>query len=152
MSLEFAEKVPRVRDKEKRKIESKKAWMKFKEARKKSGWTPSKTGRKPRTDLVRERLILHSAKTSASRKGIEINIDEYDIMIPEICPVLKIPIDVDAKRSYNSPSIDRIDPNKGYLKGNIQIISWRANLIKNNMTLEECELLLDHLRLINGVS
>lgn len=45
----------------------------------------------------------------------------------------------------NSPSIDRIDPAKGYIKGNIAVISWRANMLKNNMSVEEARLLLAYL-------
>lgn len=45
----------------------------------------------------------------------------------------------------HSPSIDRIDPTKGYIKGNIAVISWRANMLKNNMTVEEARLLLAYL-------
>jgi hypothetical protein len=36
-------------------------------------------------------------------------------------------------------SFDRIDPTKGYIKGNVQIVSQRANRIKSNSTLEEFE-------------
>ena len=46
------------------------------------------------------------------------------------------------KTEDNSYSLDRIDSTKGYIKGNVWIISKRANVIKNNATLEELELLL----------
>ena len=62
-----------------------------------------------------------------------------DISIPNKCPVLGIAIDpaVKGKRTDNSPSIDRLVPELGYVKGNIHIMSWRANRIKNNGSLED---------------
>ena len=49
-------------------------------------------------------------------------------------------------KSDNSYSLDRIDSNKGYIKGNVWIISNRANTIKNNASLEELELLMSNLK------
>ena len=103
-------------------------------------WIPLPLGKK--TFRQREHMILQSAKTSARKKNHELTITVEDIVIPTHCPILGVEIDRDAKRCYNSPSIDRIDPSKGYTKDNIHIISWRANLLKSNMTLEECEKLL----------
>ena len=45
-----------------------------------------------------------------------------------------------------SPSIDRIDSTKGYTKDNIQIISWRANRIKNDSTPEELMQIATYMR------
>ena len=57
-----------------------------------------------------------------------------DIVIPEKCPVFLVPIEV--------PSIDRIDPSKGYIPGNVRIISMRANMLKSDATLEEMDLIV----------
>ncbi len=70
-----------------------------------------------------------SAKGRAKRKGLEFNLTLDDVVIPVICPVFKTPI----KR----PSLDRLDNTKGYIKGNVFVISYRANCIKNNATIEE---------------
>lgn len=79
-----------------------------------------------------------SAKNRAAKKGLEFNIEESDIIIPAICPLLNIPIMFGTRKDYNSsPSIDRIDNTKGYIKGNIWIISKKANTMKNSATLEE---------------
>ncbi len=58
--------------------------------------------------------------------------------VPTRCPVLGIPIFLSSDCNFdNRGSIDRIDSKKGYMPGNIAIISMRANAIKNNGTAEE---------------
>lgn len=85
-----------------------------------------------------EVFILNRCRTRARRSNLEFNIELSDIVIPEVCPVLGIPlIRGKDKASINSPSVDRIDPNCGYTKGNIQIISNLANMMKNNATPEQ---------------
>lgn len=87
--------------------------------------------------------IYDRAKTRATRKRREFNIDLEDIVIPELCPVFDVPLVEDTEYA---PSIDRIDSSKGYVKGNIQIISRRANLLKNNATVEELEMVIKFLK------
>lgn len=96
----------------------------------------------------KERILLAKAKNRAKRKKIEFNIDITDVVIPDICPVLGIPIErtSDSKRFVpGSPTIDRIDNNKGYIKGNVMVISHRANALKWDATLSEIRLVLKHL-------
>lgn len=82
-----------------------------------------------------------AARNRAKRKGIEFNIDETDITIPEICPLLEIPIEYGTKSNYDrSPSLDRIDNTKGYIKGNVWVISKKANAMKNSATFEELKI------------
>jgi len=59
-----------------------------------------------------------------------------DIVIPEYCPYLKIKLDSFGVADF-CPSIDRIDSTKGYVKGNIEIISFQANRMKNTATVPE---------------
>lgn len=97
-----------------------------------------------------KRSLLRSARNRATRLGLEFDINEEDFEIPDTCPVLGIAI----KRSTGgqgcvkaeSPSIDRIVPSLGYVKGNISIISHRANLLKNNATPEEISKLNDYMQ------
>lgn len=85
-------------------------------------------------------------KKRAKEKGLEFNLTLDDIPpIPDVCPVLGIPIipnDGVNAPTDNSPSIDRIDSTKGYVKGNIRIISNRANRIKADATVEELRMVL----------
>lgn len=90
--------------------------------------------------------MLYSARRRAKTKGLEFNIVEDDLVLPELCPVLGIKLYQSTGRTGHGYSLDRIDSKVGYIKGNIQVISDRANRFKSNMTLEEAELLLKFLR------
>lgn len=82
--------------------------------------------------------ILLRTKKRAESKNIDFNLDESDIIIPKICPILEVPLIIGTKGNYEySPSIDRIDNTKGYIKGNVQIISKKANSMKNSASQEE---------------
>lgn len=85
-------------------------------------------------------VICTRAKKRARKLGIPFDLKKEDIIIPEFCPALGIKLEYsDGSMSDNSPSIDRIIPELGYVKNNIIIISNRANRLKNNATLEELE-------------
>ena len=85
-----------------------------------------------------EARLFHSAKSRAKQLGLPFNIDMADCHVPEYCPILGIPLNMEAEeRTDNTPSIDRIIPERGYVKGNVVVISWRANRLKNNATVEE---------------
>ena len=81
-----------------------------------------------------ESRMLARVKTRAKNKNREFNLELDDIIIPNICPILNIPI-IAKKGSpggdISSPALDRIDSKKGYIKGNIQVISQLANAMKN---------------------
>ena len=80
--------------------------------------------------------LFYNASANSKKKKLPIDIDpEYmkSLEFPDICPVLGIPILYDAEaRSENSPSLDKFDPKLGYVKGNVQIISWKANRLKSD--------------------
>ena len=100
----------------------------------------AKWGEKTKTDLYntcRERF--RNKKKNANRQGIEFSINFGEITFPTHCPILGIELDyfsIDGRKE-NTPSFDRKDPSKGYVKGNVFIISWRANRIKNDGTADE---------------
>jgi len=105
--------------------------------------TVCKECRKPRSQknyqgTAQEFRMWNSAKGRAKKFGIPFTITVDDIVIPELCPVLGIPLIPSAGRaSDNSPSLDQITPRGGYILGNIVVMSWKANRIKNNFTSME---------------
>lgn len=91
--------------------------------------------------------LLNQLKASAKKRGIDFDLttaDIDDIGIPITCPVLGIPL----KFNRGSPlddsiSFDRIDSSKGYTRDNLVIVSYRANKLKSNATLEEMRSLVN---------
>ncbi len=106
-----------------------------------------KWGDKQPTNLyTQQRNKFRAKKYSAERTGYEWGIEFGDIVWPLRCPVLDIEIDYFLEsRQENSPSFDRFDSNLGYVKGNVFIISWRANRIKNDGTADEHRKIADFL-------
>ena len=92
-------------------------------------------------------LVFWTAKSRAKRKGIEFSIKAGDIVVPSVCPVLGIPLYVNkGKAGPNSPSLDRIDNRKGYMPGNVCVISYRANILKGDATVDEVERILKYMK------
>ena len=95
--------------------------------------------------------IIQNAKCRAKKKRVEFRITKADIReLPLVCPILGLDLDYAYGKGIgprsNSPSLDRIDARKGYVPGNVEIISHRANMIKSNSTVEELVLLLAYRR------
>ena len=84
------------------------------------------------------KIKLQLKKSECKRGGIPFNITRGDICIPDICPLLGIPVEITlgkgASNRENGWSIDRLDPLKGYVKGNVWVISGKANRMKQDMT------------------
>jgi hypothetical protein len=92
-----------------------------------------------------EARLLRSAKSRAQRNNLEFDISIDDIIVPEVCPVLGIELNREVSQrggQSDSPSIDRIDSSKGYVKGNIWVISLKANRNKGDFTLSQLETLV----------
>jgi hypothetical protein len=85
-----------------------------------------------------EIYLLSYAKSRSKQNNIIFNIDINDIKVPKRCPILNIPLFCNYKKyCSNSPTIDRKDSNKGYIKGNVWVISHKANVMKNNASKKE---------------
>lgn len=81
------------------------------------------------------------ARDRAMDKGLKFSIKPEDVVIPDNCPILGIPLKRGGGMNPNSPTIDRIDNAKGYTKKNIVVISYRANTLKGDATHEELYLI-----------
>lgn len=102
-------------------------------------------------NLYIEKDIINQAFNNAKRRAKKNNLNFstskdylYSIYpVDKKCPLLKIELKKQNDKFYiNSPSLDKIIPNKGYVKNNLIFISFKANIIKNNLSLEELKLLL----------
>lgn len=91
--------------------------------------------------------LYNQLKASAKKRGIvfDINMNDLnDLSFPLTCPVLKIPLKFNhGSVKDDSYSIDRKDSSKGYTVDNIIVISYRANKLKSDATLEELRLLTE---------
>ena len=95
-----------------------------------------------------ENRMLNRARARAKKYGLDFNLEESDIFIPNFCPLLGIPLSVAEGRKAvkdNSASLDRIDSKLGYIKGNVWVISHKANTIKSNATIIELVMLTQNL-------
>jgi hypothetical protein len=107
----------------------------------------AKWGNKDDTELYKSKRKKFRAKREiAKRTGYEWTITFGELNFPDVCPILGKPLNYFAEfREEFSPSFDRIDNNLGYVSGNVQIISWRANRIKNDGTATEHRKIADYL-------
>ena len=85
------------------------------------------------------RIAIRRRKSQTKNKNYDFNIELEDLEIPTHCPILGLELTFGKgiKVRETSATLDRIDSSKGYVKGNVQIISYRANRIKNDATLDE---------------
>lgn len=87
-----------------------------------------------------ERYMLTRAKIRAKQKNLPFDLTLADITIPTHCPVFGLELFVSSGFATDaSPELDRIDPQKGYVKGNVIVVSRRANRIKNDATVLELQ-------------
>jgi len=106
------------------------SWCKLCEAATTKLWNKNN----PKGDMV------IAARNRAKVKGLIFNINKDDFEIPEYCPVLNIKLIKGKKQMTDaSPSLDRTDTTKGYIKGNVQVMSYKANRMKSDATKEQLQ-------------
>ena len=107
-----------------------------------------------KSEIARTRRNEDYFKSYCSTKKAECKKKSYDFdLTPEylqniwtgVCPIFGIPIVYGQKGmgSHNSAHLDRTDSSKGYVVGNVNWISGRANRIKYDATIEELRKIAD---------
>lgn len=82
--------------------------------------------------------LLAEARRRAEQNSFDFTITAGDVTVPDVCPIFRLPLHQAADgRTWSSPSLDRIDNRRGYVPGNVWVISWRANNIKGDATPAE---------------
>lgn len=101
--------------------------------------------RKYRDQVEPREQIINSLRSRSKQYNLPFNLEVKDIIIPEYCPLLEIKLE---RKPYgkrgsfqaNSPSVDKIIPELGYVKGNIMVMSMKANAMKYNASIEELKI------------
>lgn len=92
--------------------------------------------------------MIRRARTRATKKGIDFDLSVSDITpLPELCPVFGEPLRISIV--HQDPwaySLDRIDNGKGYVRGNVVVMSYRANRLKNDGSVEDFEAIIKWMR------
>jgi hypothetical protein len=120
-----------------------------------SPWTDEELGRIDLRGLleyaIKQKLgrTLGNTKCVCEKQGIPFDITVEDLApYPLTCPVLGVPINWMATGSSgnDSPSIDRMIPELGYTKGNVRLISNRANRMKGDASVADLERILEYMK------
>jgi hypothetical protein len=92
--------------------------------------------------------VARLKKSFCKNNNIDFDLTEEDLkdIWTTHCPVFGKAFVMFDKSHDCSPALDRIDPGKGYIKGNVCFISARANRIKYNATIEELEKVIDYIK------
>lgn len=98
---------------------------------------------------ARATRVLSAAKARALRDGVPFDLKPEDILpFPTVCPILGTDLVVAGASRDAAPSLDRVIPAFGYVKGNVIVISQRANRIKSDATPDELRRLLSWLETV----
>ena len=92
------------------------------------------------------KMKLSSIRHSARKRGLKFDLTEDDLIVPEFCPVLGIPLMFGGPKD-NWPTADRVYNHLGYVTGNLSIISWKANRIKSTMSFEEAKAVVRYIQM-----
>jgi len=102
----------------------------------------------------REKSMVAGARRRAAEKGWDFNLTIEDVRIPDACPIFGKPFvfGLGSGKSDWSPSLDRIDNARGYVRGNVIVVSELANRIKNNATVAQLRKIADFYEALGGTS
>ena len=102
---------------------------------------------KPVSVKTREYHVIAKAKNRAKNEGVPFDLTVADVSFPTRCPVFDILLCYSNKvhARDNSPSFDKVIPERGYVRGNVRIISHRANRLKSDCTITELRQILNYM-------
>lgn len=85
------------------------------------------------------KYLLQNCRLRAKKLGLDFDLSPEDISVPTHCPYLGCELTTRFEEGFvpTNMSVDRIDNSKGYVKGNVQIVSRRANSMKSDASPEE---------------
>lgn len=90
------------------------------------------------TEKYPRKYMLKAAKNRASKYNIPFSITVDDIIIPSHCPILGIKLERTKGTAGDcSPSLDKLNPELGYVPGNVKVISRLANIMKAHASKEQ---------------
>lgn len=95
------------------------------------------------------KIVASSAKQRAKKSGVPYEIDAryLESIAVDVCPILGIVLNYNQKGPReDSPSVDRLVPHLGYVEGNLNVISNRANRLKSDGTVAELEAVLSWIK------
>lgn len=85
----------------------------------------------------RKKMQYQSLRAKAKKASIPFDLSFEDLVWPSHCPILEVELTHSGKSSWNSPSIDKVVPELGYVKGNVRVISNMANVMKHHASKEQ---------------
>lgn len=106
---------------------------------------PKKTYFVPVT--VEDHWILRNKRGNKKKERSQLSIEYYKTLIVDTCPLLGLKLtyeNFEGRMPDNYATLDKIDPNGGYVEGNVHIVSFRANTLKSNATLEELKMIINN--------
>lgn len=84
------------------------------------------------------KYLWAASKQRAKKHNLLFTIQPEDIIVPNNCPYLQIPLIISTTgRQHSSPSLDRIDSTGGYTPDNIEVVSDLANRMKSDASVEQ---------------
>ena len=93
-----------------------------------------------------EIMMWRNAKARAAKKGVPFSIGHEDVVITNLCPVCEREMKTGGKGGGPcSPSLDRVIPKKGYVKGNVKVICKSCNSVKSDATVEQLKSLVEYI-------
>ena len=93
-----------------------------------------------------QHYLWYVARTRSRQNGAEFTITKEDIVIPKICPILGLELVKGNGYLPNAMSLDRVDNEKGYIPGNVRVISRKANIMKSDLTIDLLEKIINYIK------